>query len=141
MNLSVENIEEKGRRLTPKRKLVLQAITESGPITADQIFMKVCRQCRVNLSTIYRNINLLLRMGIIRKVAVSRSHADQYELVTHNCEHSVECVNCGATVVFSGCLFNQMIQTIEAQTDFQVKQHRLEIYGTCPRCRKQKLNK
>jgi Fur family ferric uptake transcriptional regulator len=135
MNL-VENIKEKGYRLTPKRKWILQIIEENGPLAVDQIFIKVRERGQVNLSTVYRNINILLGMGLIRKVYVSEGHADQYEIVRRTCEHSVECVHCGATVVFSGCLFNQMIQTIEAQTDFQVNQHRLEIYGVCPKCQK-----
>lgn len=136
MNLPDEDIKEKEHRLTPKRNLILQAIEADGPLAADQIFMRVRQQCQVNLSTVYRNINILLQMGLIRKVFTAEGHADQYEVVRRTCEHSVECVQCGATVVFSGCLFNQMIHTIEAQTDFQVNQHRLEIYGTCPKCQK-----
>jgi Fur family ferric uptake transcriptional regulator len=136
MKLSAENLKEKGRRLTTKRKWILQIIEENGPLAVEEIFIKVREGCQVNISTVYRSINILLGMGLIRKVFVSEGHADQYETVKRTCEHSVECVQCGATVIFSGCLFNQMIQTIEAETDFLVNQHRLEIYGICPKCRK-----
>lgn len=140
MDLAMENMKEKGYRLTPKRNLILQTIEKGGPLTADQIFIKVRQDCQLNLSTVYRNIIILLRMGLIRKVVAVEGHADQYEIVDEQCEHLVECVQCGAKVGFAGCLFNQMIKSIEAQTDFQVKQHHLDIYGTCPRC-KQKNKK
>jgi Fe2+ or Zn2+ uptake regulation protein len=135
MNLPAENMKGKGYRLTPKRNWILEVIEEEAPLTADQIFMKVRQHCRVNLSTVYRNINILLKMDLIRKVISVEGHADQYEIAEHNCEHEVKCIQCGATVTFSGCLFNQMVKMIEAQTDFQVKRHHLDIYGTCPRCK------
>lgn len=139
MTLSKEMIKDKGYHLTPKRTEILKAIDEAAPLTAEEILMKVRQQCRVNLSTIYRNINILLEMGLIRKVLLSEGHADQYEIVNHQCKHLVECVHCGATVAFSECLFNQMIKVIETQTNFQIKHHHLEVYGVCPQCKDNRL--
>lgn len=75
-----------------------------------------------------------MRMGLIRKVN-SLGQADQYELIRHNCKHALECLRCGAKTVISECLFDQMVKEIELKTNFRVKKHVLEIYGTCPNCR------
>jgi Fur family ferric uptake transcriptional regulator len=138
MNLVTEAKKDKAYRLTTQRRRILQVIEANAPLTADEIYLKVRQDCQVNLSTVYRNIKTLLRMGLVRKILTSESRAEQYEIMDRHCEHSVECVRCGATMNFSCCLFNQMVKTIEAQTDFQVERHCLEIYGVCPRCKGEK---
>jgi Fur family ferric uptake transcriptional regulator len=125
-------------RLTAKRQRILKIIETDAPLTADQIYLRVRQTGQVNLSTVYRNLKILLEMGLIRKVFAVDGHAEQYETPKDTCEHSVICTKCGATVSFSGCFFGQIINTVENQTDFQIKQHRLEIYGLCPRCKKKK---
>ncbi|MGD9154306.1 MAG: Fur family transcriptional regulator [Bacillota bacterium] len=135
MNLLTEVAKTKAYRVTDKRRRILQVIEANAPLTADEIYLHIRQDCQINLSTVYRNIKTLLEMGLIRKILTSEGRAEQYEIADHQCEHSVECVHCGATVNFSGCLFNQMIKTIEAQTDFQVERHNLEIYGVCPQCK------
>jgi Fe2+ or Zn2+ uptake regulation protein len=70
-------------------------------------------------------------MGLIRKVN-SLGQADQYELVKSNCKHEVECLKCGAKVVFSECFINQMVKEIESKTHYKIKKHNPELYGACP---------
>lgn len=134
MDIQWEKMKESGFRLTKKRHEILEALEEGQPLSADDILVKVNRHCKINLSTIYRNLNDLQKMGMIRKVN-SLDQADRYEIVTHHCQHALECINCGATVIFSECIFNQMVKEIETRTDYQVKQHHIEIYGTCPKCK------
>jgi Fe2+ or Zn2+ uptake regulation protein len=134
MNKQLERLKENGYRLTKKRCEIMEALEEGLPLSADDIMAKISRHCKVNLSTIYRNLNCLLKMGLVRKVN-SLDQADRYELVKHDCQHALECVKCGATVIFSECIFNQMVQEIESKTNYQVKQHHIEIYGTCPKCK------
>lgn len=135
MNKHLEKLQEKGYRLTRKRAEILEALKEGVSLNVEEIMEKVNRQCAVNLSTVYRNINILLQMGLVRKVN-SLEQADQYELVLHKCKHMVECVHCGATVIFTECIFDQMTKEIETKTQYKVNQHHIEVYGTCPKCLK-----
>lgn len=134
MDKQLERFKKSGYRLTQKRFEILEALAEGLSLSADDIMTKISRRCKVNLSTIYRNLNCLLKMGLIRKVN-SLDQADRYELVKHDCQHALECVKCGATVIFSECIFDQMVKEIESKTNYQVKQHHIEIYGTCPTCK------
>jgi Fe2+ or Zn2+ uptake regulation protein len=125
--------KEQGYKLTKQRCEILDVLAGSPPLEAEEVFQIVSRHCPVNLSTVYRNLGILFKMGLIRKVN-SAGQADQYELVKHNCKHELKCLKCGSKVIFSECIFDQMVKEIEAKTNYQVKQHNLEIYGTCPQC-------
>jgi Fur family ferric uptake transcriptional regulator len=122
-------------RLTAKRRRILDVIRLDAPITADEIYMKVRQDCQINLSTVYRNIHILLQMGLIRKYLTTEGHASQYTIAAKHCQHLLECACCGATVTVTKCFFEQMAKAIEEQTDYLVQGHQLVIYGLCPQCR------
>lgn len=126
-------LKEQGYKLTKQRCEILEALEESPPLMAEEIFHLVNKHCKVDLSTVYRNLNTLQKMGLIRKVN-SLGQADQYELVKNHCKHALECLRCGAKVVFSECVFDQLVREIELKTHYKVKKHNLELYGTCPNC-------
>jgi Fur family ferric uptake transcriptional regulator len=126
-------LKDQGYKLTKQRREILEALDDSPPLAADEIFNLVKKRCGVNLSTIYRNLSILQKMGLIRKVN-SLGQSDQYELVKCNCQHVVECLKCGAKVVFSECFFDQMIREVESKTHYKIKKHTVEFYGTCPNC-------
>ena len=132
-------LKENGLKLTRQRREILEALKDSPPLGAEEIFHLVNKRCSVNLSTVYRNLGILMKMGMIRKTN-SLGQADQYELVRHHCEHALECLKCGRKVVFSECFFDQMVKEIESKTQFVVKKHNLELFGTCPNCSR-KANK
>ncbi len=126
-------LKNQGYKLTKQRREILEALDDSPPLVAEEILNLVKKHCNVNLSTVYRNLGILQKMGLIRKVN-SLGQADQYELVKSNCRHTVECLKCGAKVFFSECFFDQMVSDVESKTHFKIKKHTLEFYGTCPNC-------
>ncbi|TCL68539.1 Fur family ferric uptake transcriptional regulator [Hydrogenispora ethanolica] len=134
MDRQWEKLKESGYRLTKKRSEILEAFEEGSALSADDIYQKVNRHCKVNRGTVYRNLNCLLKMNLVRKVN-SLDQADRYELVSHHCQHVLECVQCGATVMFSECIFDQMEEEIASKTGYEIKQHHIEMYGMCPACR------
>lgn len=134
MDEYVSSLKAKGYKLTKQRCLIIKALEEQEALSADEIMARIKLQCKINLSTIYRNLNILLKIGIIRKTN-DLSQADHYELVRHHCTHALLCLRCGEKVLFSSCLFDQMVKEIEFQTKYQVKHHNFDIYGLCPKCR------
>ncbi|MCL6590771.1 MAG: transcriptional repressor [Firmicutes bacterium] len=126
-------LKEQGYKLTRQRCEILDTLEDSPPLMAEEIFRLVNKHCKVDLSTVYRNLSILQKIGLIRKVN-SFGQADQYELAKNHCKHDLECLRCGAKVVFSECIFDQLVKEIELKTRYKVKKHNLELYGTCPDC-------
>jgi Fe2+ or Zn2+ uptake regulation protein len=135
MDETLSKLKEHGYKLTKPRYLILDALEDSPPLGAEEIFRLVNKTQRVNLSTVYRNLSILMKMGLIRKVN-SLDQADQFELVRNHCQHALECLRCGARVVFTGCVFDQIVREVESETHYRIKKHNLELYGTCPECLK-----
>ena len=70
-------LKEKGYKLTKQRREILRALEEGTPLAAEDILAKINVKCRINLSTIYRNLNILLKNGLIRKIS-TLGQADCY---------------------------------------------------------------
>ncbi|GAB1409123.1 transcriptional repressor [Desulfovibrionales bacterium] len=121
------------RRLTNQRKLILkqlQSVT-SHP-TADELYDMVRQHMpRISLGTVYRNLETLSALGLVRKLdnASGQKRFDG-DMSSH---HHIRCERCGKI----GDIFGAPdISDIEKgiQTDFTITGHCLEFSGICPQC-------
>ena len=86
-----------------------------------------------DLSTIYRNVESLQAVGIIRRVEFGDGAA-RYELNEgHN--HYVRCVKCGQTDAIGTCDLDKLTQHVERRLGYAVTGHHLHLTGLCRRCR------
>ena len=97
MGQLVQTLKERGHRLTPQRQLILDAIEAAeGHISAEWVHSKVAAQFpQVNISTVYRTLELLQNMGL-----VTHTHFDDGIAIYHLAEDShhqhMVCRGCGA---------------------------------------------
>ncbi len=63
----ISKLSEQGYRLTPQRIMVLSAIEDSDDhISAEEIYAQiVAKYPQVNISTVYRTLELLKRLGLV----------------------------------------------------------------------------
>jgi Fur family transcriptional regulator, ferric uptake regulator len=91
----------KGLRWTPQRQLIVTSFKDfEGHITADEVYKVVSREFpRVNLSTVYRTLELLSEMGLLVEMISptdnlkryeARENPPHYHLVCENCQKSIE---------------------------------------------------
>ena len=88
-------LRAKGYRLTPQRQLVLQAVTELGHATPDDVHAWVAeRDLAVNLSTVYRTLELLENLGFVTHTHLSHGAPTYHPASDHQHAHLV-CHDCG----------------------------------------------
>ena len=64
-----------GLRLTPQRELILRAVEELGHATPDEVYAEVRRHSSsINLSTVYRTLELLDELGLPWRELRSPAH-------------------------------------------------------------------
>lgn len=137
---SHENYEEKaagkGIRLTRRRRAILEIFHQTeGHLSAEEVlFALKARQIQINLTTVYRNLELLSREGFLRHVDFHDGRC-RYERAEGPCHHHLHCLRCGRVVEFTGCRLDVLEEELAHQTDFQIHRHVLELYGICPDCR------
>jgi Fur family ferric uptake transcriptional regulator len=134
MEYELNQLKAHGFKLTQQRREILKVLREQGPILAEELCVRVNQRSKINLSTVYRNLHMLLTMGLIQKTHTIRS-ADAYELVDGDCRHALACLKCGNRIQFSECHFDRIMRDVEVLTGFHVTGHRLEVIGTCRDCK------
>jgi len=90
-----QRLRSSGHRLTPQRELVLAAVEHLGHATPDEVFAEVrTHSDSINQSTVYRTLELLDELGLIRHVHLS-DRAPTYHSA-RGLEHAhLVCRNCG----------------------------------------------
>ena len=131
-----ERLKEKGIRLTPRRRAILEVFrTTEEHLSAEDVLTALReRRVRANATTVYRNLELLAREGLLRHVDF-HDGCCRYELNEGPCHHHLHCTRCGRVVEFGHCELGELERTLALRTNFQIHRHVLEVYGLCPDCR------
>ncbi|MFO7952195.1 MAG: Fur family transcriptional regulator [Bacillota bacterium] len=131
-----ELLKNKGYKLTGPRLAILQYLArEKGHPDITEIYEGIKQEYPgIGIATVYRNIDLFLRLGIVRALTLKNSQL-RYELNNpEDYHHHLICKSCQQIVEFGSCSFQSIAGEIEKVTRFQIDEHNLEVYGLCPKC-------
>lgn len=127
LETAIGKLRGSGHKLTPQRLTILEAVAEEQ----HQSMADIRNRCpRVGMVTVYRTLNLLSELGIIRRIELG--DGPRYELAT-GCHHHLICEGCGNVVEFERCPLDR--ERLPEAQGFEVSSHSLEIYGLCASCR------
>ena len=129
-----ERLRAQGYRLTPQRELVLAAVERLGHGTPDEILHAVREQSEaVNISTIYRTLELLESLDLIRHTHLS-DKAPTYHSTTGPEHVHLKCRSCGEVAEADPELFGPMLESLTAEHGFTVDLGHLTVFGLCRKC-------
>ncbi|TAH62961.1 MAG: transcriptional repressor [Gottschalkiaceae bacterium] len=132
-----ECIQEKGYKLTEKRKIILQVLVDNKDylLEPSEIFEKVLKVDKnINFSTIYRNLEIFLNAGIAKKVSLENGKSSYQIIFEKEHVHSMICKICGRVEVINTCPFEKIDNEIFEKKGFLPESHKFEIYGFCKEC-------
>lgn len=129
------SLVKNGYRLTSARQAIVDALVASdGHITADDLAARVRESApQIGRMTVYRTLDLLCDLGLIRPV-YQGTGAAHYVLLDGGSHHHLICNQCYRVIDFDRCGASDLAQTIGRQHNFQVQSHLLEVYGLCEAC-------
>jgi Fur family transcriptional regulator, ferric uptake regulator len=134
-----EFLKEKGYKLTPQRRAILNGIidSEGSHLTAEELYDLVKVACpEIGLATVYRTVQLLEEMGVVYKLDLDDGRS-RYELCqqddTHQHHHLI-CNECGKVIEVQGDLLDEIEDVIEKKYEFTIQNHSLKFYGLCKEC-------
>jgi Fur family ferric uptake transcriptional regulator len=127
----------RGGRVTNSRRLLLHALLDDPrDRTAEDIAAEIQAQSPdVNLSTIYRNLDELERLGVIVHAHLVHGPAT-YHLAARAHGHLV-CEDCGATIEAPGEVFTALAESARSRFGFEIHPYHFAVPGRCRPCRKQ----
>lgn len=127
-----------GCKNTKSRKAVIEVLKSAeNPLCAEDVFLCIKEQgASVNLSTVYRTLDLMESKSLVNKIVMGDGKA-RYELTVDGHRHHLVCTNCHKSVPIDFCPLEKLEKDIGKKNDFDITGHKLEIYGICPKCKKE----
>jgi len=132
-----EALQELGYRLTPQRLMVLEMIAESTDhISAEDIYERIKpRYPHINISTIYRTLELLKQLGLVTVTDMGDGRIT-YHYADKGHHHHLICHQCGAKLELDESLLGPLKKTLMKECGFQADLRHLAIFGRCRACQK-----
>jgi Fur family ferric uptake transcriptional regulator len=130
-------LNSRGWRLTPQRETILhvfQNLPRGDHLSAEELHNLLDQRGEgISLSTIYRSVKLMARMGILRELELAEGHK-HYELNQPfpNHHHHLVCIQCNRTIEFKNdSILKQGMKQVE-KAGFQLIDCQLTIHTICP---------
>jgi len=127
--------EPRLQRITQQRRVILEELRKrSSHPTADELHRQVRRRLpRVSLGTVYRNLDVLARAGLVRRLDLAggkvRFDGDPSE------HYHVRCVECGRVSDVARGQITAPQWPAQVVNGHTITGYRLEFEGVCPQCR------
>jgi Fur family ferric uptake transcriptional regulator len=130
----------RGLRLTGPRQAVVDVLVEqAAPLSVAEIRDHL-KGRRANLVSIYRAVNLLCGLGLLRVVDTAKGK-QRFELAEQftGHHHHLVCEVCGSVEDLDGCLLeddalNAIRQRVRRLRNFRLTGHDLKLVGVCRQC-------
>lgn len=134
-------LHDRGWRMTPQRETILrtfQDLKEGHHLSAEDLCALLKDQdTPIGLSTIYRNLKLMSRMGILRELELAEGQK-RYEInqpAPHHHHHMI-CVRCSKTVEFKQDSVLKVGAKTAEKAGYQLLDCQLSIHAVCPSCQR-----
>lgn len=129
-------LDELGYRMTPQRMMVVSAIEKSEHhISAEEIYSQViARYPHVNISTIYRTLELLKSLGLVTETDLGEGRV-RYHPAGKGRHHHLVCQECGETVDLDETALLPIKENLLRDYGFSADLSHLAIFGRCAACR------
>jgi Fe2+ or Zn2+ uptake regulation protein len=131
-------LRESGHKATPGRLSLLQVLAKaSRPLTIPEIAAAIeAAGGSLNQATLYRALEALLDVDIVRRVDMQHAHA-HYELTASaQHHHHLICKSCGHIEDVERCDIHEIEHTVLKKSKFfaSIQSHSLEFFGYCKKC-------
>lgn len=128
-------LKARGFRMTPQRQLILRAVAAlHGHISVDQVYQRVVSQFPdVNISTVYRTLEVLEELGFVRHTHFHDSVA-QYQRTDEAPHQHMLCSVCGVDRELDVALLQPLADELHRRYGFQADLTHTAIVGICSQC-------
>jgi Fur family zinc uptake transcriptional regulator len=132
----LQQMKEMGCKLTPQRRMIVDVLLSAGAgeLTADEVYQQIrSTYPDMGLDTVYRNLRLLVRLGIVSEVKLPGKLA-QYSLNREAHHHGLICLECGREIPLRQCPIKELESLAREEHGFVISSHRIELFGYCTNC-------
>ncbi|MDD5531069.1 MAG: Fur family transcriptional regulator [bacterium] len=141
-----EKLKSSGGRLTTPRKIIFYILSSTPKhLSAEDIYFIIHKKNpKVGLTTIYRTLDVLVKIGFLNKFDFGDGHS-RYELIeapNKQHHHHLICRKCSKILDYTDFI-EEEIKLVKAtekalsrKYKFEIKDHVFQFYGVCDKCKK-----
>lgn len=133
-------IRSRNLRWTVQRQRIVDVFLATGQhLTCEELFERVRKHdADIGYATISRTLHLLLEAGVCTTFDIGDGTM-RYEAVGEQSHHDhLVCTWCGTFVEIYSPELESLQAKLVKQHGFSEEYHKLQIFGLCPQCRRQK---
>jgi len=130
-------LSSSSQRVTSQRTLLLDLLHRSGGhLDADELYRRArTKNTRISLSTVYRNLQLFKRLGLIEERHFDEEH-HHYEVKSGEEHQHLLCIRCGKVVEIDYPASRRFKANLRKKYDFDITGVEIHMTGLCSDCRK-----
>lgn len=133
----IATLERNSHRVTrPRRTVASLVVDQPGPFTAaDLMAHPRARRDGLGRATVFRALDLFVELGLLERLDLpTGEHAYVPCQPAHH--HHLVCSSCGRSTDIKDDGLREVVDGIASRTGYRIDEHRLELYGSCPACRR-----
>jgi len=132
-------------RWTVPREVIFDLLSRTSKhMSAKEIYTSLYKMYPgIGLTTVYRTLDLLSRMGLINKLTFGDGQ-NRYEFKSDKRKehhHHLICTKCGRIIDYSDFIDEELElvkkteETLAKKHNFRILDHNIEFYGLCEKCK------
>lgn len=134
-----------GYRMTKPREAIMDVLGKTKDhLSAEDIYLSVHKfYPNIGLTTVYRNLELMVEMGMVVKFEFGQGKA-KYELAdnygTKGHHHHLVCLKCAKIIDYSDFMDDEVkfLKSVEKglskKYNFEINDHIIQFQGICRKC-------
>lgn len=130
----MKKLKSNNCKTTPQRIAVYKAIKKSTDHpNAETLFKELSPAYpTMSLATVYKSLELFVQLGLIQIINIGE-HSFRYDGRTEE-HHHVICTSCWKVEDIENNIFEDLTNSVENISNYNIKKKQLCLYGTCSKC-------
>lgn len=129
-------VREGGLRVTSARRLLIEALWEADqPLSAEELLERLGG--RSDLGSVYRNLEALERLGLIRHVHLGHGPG-LYARASLGPREYLLCDSCGTHIAVDPSELDEVRDFIRRRFSYEARFSHFPVAGLCPKCAKER---
>jgi Fur family ferric uptake transcriptional regulator len=130
-----------GYRVTPQRKIILDAICEAGHgVTVEEILLRLRKKSpALDRATLYRNLIFLQQLHLVN--AAGSGRARRFEIASVEPHYHLICRDCGFETALDRRYVELLGSMIQKEFQFVIDNDHLSFQGLCSQCSSERSRK
>ncbi|MDF2674949.1 MAG: ferric uptake regulator, Fur family [Clostridiales bacterium] len=122
-------------RNTKQKTAIKEILERGGHLSAEEIYVLIKNKMKIDISTIYRNLNMMAENSEVEKITNPEGVAI-YHIKSEHHGHLI-CRSCNAIFEIP-CDLCEQLHTLSKDMSFVDTEHVVNIYGYCRNCKGEK---